>query len=149
VAVAAVGLAVALPFVAALGWDGCSHRSQYISELGARGAPDGAAVSVAFLVVGVLFAAWAALTAPRVAPAVGVARGGHRGRRPHGSPLTCPPPVQPREAHPGGGPLYCYKGQPSSAVMISQNRVKSLSACGCGPLLTMTSEEICSSVARS
>ena len=71
-AVAAVGLAVALPFVAALGWDGYSHRSQYISELGAQGAPDGAAVSVAFLVVGVLFAAWAALAAPRVAAAVGV-----------------------------------------------------------------------------
>ena len=71
-AVAGVGLAVALPFVAELGWDGYSHRSQYISELGAHGAPDGAAVSVAFFVVGVLFAAWAALTAPRVAAAVGV-----------------------------------------------------------------------------
>ena len=70
-AVAAVGIAVALPFVAALGWDGYSHRSQYISELGARGAPDGAAVSVAFLVVGALFTAWAALTAPRVVAAVG------------------------------------------------------------------------------
>ena len=72
VAIAAVGLAVALPFVAALGWDGYSHRSQYISELGAHGAPDGAAVSVVFLVVGALFIAWASLTAPRVAAAVGV-----------------------------------------------------------------------------
>ena len=63
---------MALPFVAALGWDGYSHRSQYISEVGAREAPAGAAVSIAFLVVGVLFAAWAALTAPRVAAAVGV-----------------------------------------------------------------------------
>jgi hypothetical protein len=72
VSIAGIGLALALPFVAALGWDGYSHRSQYISELGARRAPDGAAVSVAFLVVGVLFVAWAALTAPRVAAAVGV-----------------------------------------------------------------------------
>jgi hypothetical protein len=72
VAVAGVGLAVALPFVAALGWDGYSHRSQYISELGARGAPNGAAVSVAFLAVGVLFAAWGAVTAPRVAGVIGL-----------------------------------------------------------------------------
>jgi hypothetical protein len=72
VAVAGVGLAVALPFVAALGWDGYSHRSQYISELGARGAPDGVVVSVGFLAVGVLFLAWAAVAAPRVAAAAGV-----------------------------------------------------------------------------
>ena len=52
--------------------DGYSHRSQYLSELGARTAPDGAAVSVAFLVIGVLFVAWAAVTAPRIAAAVGV-----------------------------------------------------------------------------
>ena len=57
-------------------WDGYSHRSQYLSELGARVAPHGAAVSVAFLVIGVLFVAWAALTAPRIAAAVGVTAGG-------------------------------------------------------------------------
>jgi len=68
-AVAAAGVAVVLPFVAALAWDGYSHRSQYISELGAVGAPGGAAVSVAFFVVGVLFLAWAVVAAPRVAAA--------------------------------------------------------------------------------
>jgi hypothetical protein len=71
VAVTGVGLAVVLPFVAALRWDGYSHRSQYLSELGAREAPDGAVVSVGFLAVGVLFVAWAVVAAPRVAAAAG------------------------------------------------------------------------------
>jgi hypothetical protein len=68
---------VALPFVAAFGWDGFgwddySHRSQYISELGADGAPNGAAVSATFFVIGALFVAWAALTARRLAAAIGL-----------------------------------------------------------------------------
>jgi hypothetical protein len=61
-----------LPFVAATGFPGYSHRSQYISELGAVGAPDGVAVSVAFFAVGALFVAWAAVVAPRVAAAAAV-----------------------------------------------------------------------------
>ena len=57
VAVAAAGLAVGLPFVAATGFPGYSHRSQYISELGAQGAPDGALVSAGFVLVGLLLLA--------------------------------------------------------------------------------------------
>lgn len=41
--------------------------------LAAHGAPYGSAVSVGFLAICALFAAWAAVTAPRVAAAVGVA----------------------------------------------------------------------------
>jgi hypothetical protein len=63
-AVAAVALAVLVPVLAALRWAGYSHRTQYISELGARAAPDGALVSAGFVLIGVLllaFTAWFAL----------------------------------------------------------------------------------------
>ena len=49
-----VVVALCLPFVAALGWDDYSHLSQYISELGAQGAPNGALVSLGFVAVGLL-----------------------------------------------------------------------------------------------
>jgi hypothetical protein len=59
---AAAGLAVAVPVVAGLRWDGYRPRSQYISELGARHAPDGALVSLSFGVIGLLLllATWGA-----------------------------------------------------------------------------------------
>jgi hypothetical protein len=65
-AVAAVALAVVVPVVAAPGLEGYSHRTRYISELGAREAPDGVLVSAGFLLIGVLllaFTAWFALRA--------------------------------------------------------------------------------------
>ena len=49
--------AVLLPFGAALGAPGYSHRTQYISELGARDAPDAGLVSFGFVVVGALLVA--------------------------------------------------------------------------------------------
>jgi len=52
--VGSVVVALCLPFVAALGWDDYSHLSQYISELGAQGAPNGALVSLGFVAVGLL-----------------------------------------------------------------------------------------------
>jgi hypothetical protein len=64
-AVAGAGLAVALPWVAALAWDDYRHRSQYISELGAHDAPHGALVSAGFVAVGVLLVGATALLAPR------------------------------------------------------------------------------------
>lgn len=66
-----------LPFVAAIGWDGYSHISHYISELGAQGAPDGGVVSLGFVAVGILLLAATAMVvasadAPRKA-LVGIA----------------------------------------------------------------------------
>ncbi|HEY8543885.1 MAG TPA: DUF998 domain-containing protein, partial [Acidimicrobiales bacterium] len=56
VAVGAV-LAVAVPLVAGLRWSEYSPRARLISELGAREAPDGGLVSLAFGLVGLLLAA--------------------------------------------------------------------------------------------
>jgi hypothetical protein len=77
-AAAAAGLAVVGPVVAGLRWDGYHPRSQYISELGARHAPDGALVSLGFGVVGLLLllATWGSWTAWRaLAGAGGLAAG--------------------------------------------------------------------------
>lgn len=63
----AVVAAVALPFIAAIGWDGYSHASQYISELGARGAPRGGLVSLGFVLVGLLLLAATVLTVTSMA----------------------------------------------------------------------------------
>ena len=57
-AVVAVALAVAVPLLAAAGWEGYSHRTQYISELGAEAAPDGALVSIGFLLIGLMLLAF-------------------------------------------------------------------------------------------
>lgn len=73
VAVVGAGATVGLPLVAALGSPGYSHRSQYISELGARGAPDGALVSVGFVAIGVVWLAWTALAIRRFRAMVGTA----------------------------------------------------------------------------
>ena len=43
---------MALPFLAGRRWPGYSHRRHYISELGAHDAPDGLAVSAAFVAIG-------------------------------------------------------------------------------------------------
>jgi hypothetical protein len=50
-------LAVVLPVAAGLRAPGYSHRRQYISELGAEGAPDGGLVSIGFVLVGLLLVA--------------------------------------------------------------------------------------------
>ena len=50
-------LAVVLPVLAGLRWSGYSHRSQWISELGAHEAPDGGLVSAGFVLIGLLLAA--------------------------------------------------------------------------------------------
>lgn len=68
-AYAAAGLAVAVPIVGGLTRDGYDHGSQFISELGERGAPHGLAISLlGFLLIGVTVLAFTVL-------AVGHARG--------------------------------------------------------------------------
>ena len=64
----AAAVVVAIDLVAGSRWEGYDRRSQYLSELGAKGAPDGVVVSVGFVVVGLLLAA----------AAVGVRRAGPR-----------------------------------------------------------------------
>ncbi|CAN1515125.1 Protein of unknown function DUF998 [Caulobacteraceae bacterium] len=68
-AIIGAGLLVLMTVAGAAAWPGYSHVSQYISELGATGAPHGRLVSLGgFLPVGVLlttFAGLAALIPPR------------------------------------------------------------------------------------
>jgi hypothetical protein len=68
-AIIGAGLLVLMTVAGGAAWPGYSHVSQYISELGARGAPHGRLVSLGgFLPVGVLlmtFAMLAALIPPR------------------------------------------------------------------------------------
>ncbi len=68
-AIIGAGLLVLMTVAGAAAWPGYSHVSQYISELGATGAPHGRLVSLGgFLPVGVLlttFAVLAALIPPR------------------------------------------------------------------------------------
>ncbi len=71
--VAGLGVAAALwvpaaALVAGLAWPGYSHRSQFISELGARGAPHGELFSMAgFLPAGMLLLAFAVEAGKRLA----------------------------------------------------------------------------------
>jgi hypothetical membrane protein len=64
-AIAAAVVGWVPPIVYGLGWPGYDPVRQFISELGATGAPDAAAVNVWFLVAGTLFVAavWALSTA--------------------------------------------------------------------------------------
>jgi hypothetical protein len=58
----AAAVVVAIDVVAGSRWSGYDRRAQYLSELGARGAPDGAAVSAGFVLVGLLLAVATAAT---------------------------------------------------------------------------------------
>jgi len=53
---AAATVAVVLAVVGGARWPAYRHRSQFLSELGQRGAPDGAAVSAGFVAIGALLA---------------------------------------------------------------------------------------------
>jgi hypothetical protein len=66
---------VLVPILAGFAAEGYSHRSQYISELGARGADNGALVSLGgFLPIGVLALAFVVLALPVVQAAGGSRR---------------------------------------------------------------------------
>ena len=57
VVVAAAAVVAVIDVVAGSRWEGYDRRAQFLSELGAKGAPDGAAVSAGFVLVGLLLAA--------------------------------------------------------------------------------------------
>ena len=63
---AATVLALLAPVLFGAHVDGYSWRRQYISELGAQGAPDGALVSGLFVVIGLLVLAFVAAALPSV-----------------------------------------------------------------------------------